>query len=163
MKSNTADNPRPRQQTYATPLPYEEQQQYEQQYDQYEQQQQYVSSAITAAASMPPGSAAAAAAIPLHEHHHHHHDDIVPVNGDAAAVNADFIGNVEQVLEPGLLTNVTSAVAFVEQDDLKEDWYYGGGKKDSVVKQEELVLDSMLQQVRHEITSLDGEAELAIQ
>jgi hypothetical protein len=42
-----------------------------------------------------------------------HHDDSSIIScGSSATVNADFIGNVEQVLESGLLTNVATAAAF---------------------------------------------------
>ena len=69
------------------------------------------------------------------------------VSSDGSAVNAHFVGNVEQVLESGVLTNVASAVAFVESDGKDDYWY----KKDNnKMLQEEITLDSMLQQARHE-------------
>jgi len=133
-------------------------------------EQQHVAAA--AAAPISPTPLSAVVAMPLHQHQHRHHHDNGPVVVDdvsregsattpTTTVNADFIGSVEQVLESGLLTNVAAAVAFVEQDP-KDDWYYGG-KKDSALKQEEMVLDTMLQQARHESDEEEGIPELAME
>mmetsp|Transcript_31511 Transcript_31511/g.47636 ORF Transcript_31511/g.47636 Transcript_31511/m.47636 type:complete len:1196 (-) Transcript_31511:735-4322(-) len=72
------------------------------------------------------------------------------------SVNADFIGNVEQVLESGMLTDVAAAVAFVEADP-KDDYWYGGKKEQK--QDDEITLDTMLQMARHEsLTSEEEEA-----
>lgn len=80
-----------------------------------------------------------------------------PQNASLGSVNADFIGNVEQVLESGMLTDVAAAVAFVEADP-KED-YWRGEKKEQK-QDDEITLDTMLQMARHE--SLTSEEEEAI-
>jgi len=72
------------------------------------------------------------------------------------SVNADFIGNVEQVLESGMLTDVAAAVAFIEADP--KDDYWCGEKKEQK-QDDEFTLDTMLQMARHEsLTSEEDEA-----
>jgi Trypsin-like peptidase domain len=80
-------------------------------------------------------------------------------NPEVAAVNAHFIGSVEQVLQSGGFTDVAPAVAFIESD--KDDDHFWAKKNNDKVVHEEVALDNMLQQARYESSSSSEDDDLA--
>jgi hypothetical protein len=78
---------------------------------------------------------------------------------EIGAVNAHFVGSVEQVLQSGALTDVAPAVAFIESD--KDEDYFWSKKRNDKVIHEEVALDNMLQQARYESSSSSEDDDLA--
>jgi len=70
-----------------------------------------------------------------------------------ALQSADFIGNADELITAGVLTNVAPADIAIIEPDAKYD------SSIEKVKQDDIVIDSMLQQARHESSESDDPLE----